>query len=373
MGHELVKVETSQELEQFIRLPWKVYKNHPCWVPPLIQERKKFLNPDINPFFEHAEVNLFLALDDDRLPVGRIALVHDQNYHDVHSEPVGMFGMFEAMDDPDLFCLLLDKAQQWCREKGYVRLIGPMNLSTNHECGLLVEGFESPTMFGIPYNPEYYGKHFEAWGLQKAKDLLAFRLDLIKIPDYLEGAATKLTKRNHFSVRSIDLSRFEKEISILWDVYNSAWIQNWGFVPMTEKEFTFSAQEMKSIIQPEFCLIAEVKGEPAGFSLALPDVNQVLRKMNGRLFPFGWAQFLLNKNKIDAFRVLTLGVKKKFRRLGIDALFYYETYRLFLEKKIKWCEMSWLLEDNKSMVDPMHRIGAHIYKRHRIYDRIITP
>ena len=373
MGYELVKVETSRELEQFIRLPWKVYKDHPCWVPPLIQERKKFLNPDINPFFEHAKVDLFLAVNSDRSPAGRIALIHDQNYQDDHSELVGMFGMFEAMDDSNLFHFLLDKAYEWCREKGYARLIGPMNLSTNHECGLLVEGFDSPTMFGIPYNHDYYGKYFEDWGLQKAKDLLAFRLDLIRIPEYLERAAKKLKKRNHFNIRPLDVKKFEEEISILWDVYNSAWIQNWGFVPMTQKEFVFSAQEMKPIVQPEFCLIAEVKGEPVGFSLALPDVNQVLKKMNGRLFPFGWAQFLLNKNKIDAFRVLTLGVKKKFRRLGIDALFYYETYRLFLERKIKWCEMSWLLEDNKSMVDPMYRIGAKIYKRHRIYERIITP
>ena len=373
MVYELVKVKTSQELEQFIRLPWKVYKGHPYWVPPLIQERKKFLNPDINPFFEHAEVDLFIALDTDRLPMGRIALIHDQSYQEAHSEFAGIFGMFEAMDDPDLFRFLLNKAHQWCLEKGYTRLIGPMNLSTNHECGLLIEGFESPTMFGIPYNPEYYGKHFEEWGLNKAKDLLALRLDLTEIPDYLVRAAEKLKKRNRFNVRPFDMGRFEKEISILWDVYNSAWIQNWGFVPMTQKEFEFSAQEMKPIVQPDLCLIAEVKGEPAGFSLALPDVNQVLRKMDGRLFPFGWAQFLLNKNKIDAFRVLTLGVKKKFRRLGIDVLFYYETYKLLLEKKIKWCEMSWLLEDNKSMIDPVERIGGTIYKRHRIYERSIIP
>lgn len=372
MGFELVKVETRQDLERFIRLPWKIYKDQPCWVPPLIRERKTFLNSDINPFFEHADADLFLAVDSDRSPVGRIALVHDRNFQDVHSESVGMFGMFESVNDPNLFKLLLDQAYQWCRDRKHARLMGPMNLSTNHECGLLVEGFESPTMFGIPYNPEFYAGHFEAWGLQKAKDLLALRLDLVKIPDYLERAAIKLNQRNHFNVRSLDPAQFEKEISILWDIYNSAWSVNWGFVPMTQKEFEFSAREMKSIIQPEFCLIAEVNGEPAGFSLALPDVNQVLKKMDGSLFPFGWARFLWGKNKIDAYRVLTLGVKKKYRRLGIDAWFYYETYRLFLEKKIKWCEMSWLLEDNKSILEPMYRIGGTVYKRHRIYERLIT-
>lgn len=369
----LIKVETRQDRERFIRLPWKIYKNQPSWVPPLIWEREKFLNPEINPFFEHAEVDLFLAVDADQSPVGRIALVHDRNYQKLHSEPLGMFGMFESVDDSRVFRLLLDQAHQWCQERAFSRLMGPMNLSTNHECGLLVEGFDSPTMFGIPYNPEYYGKHFEAWGLQKAKDLLAFRLDLIKVPDYLEKVAVKLKSRNHFNVRCLDMSRFEKEISVIWDIYNSAWDLNWGFVPMTQKEFEFSAREMKAIVQPEFCMIAEVKGEPVGFSLALPDVNQVLKKLDGSLFPFGWARFLWNKNKIDSYRVLTLGVKKKYRRLGIDAWFYYETYRLFIEKNIKWCEMSWLLEDNKGIVEPMHRIGGEIYKRHRIYERSVSP
>ena len=373
MSFELVKVESRQDLEKFICLPWKIYKDHPCWVPPLIQERKKFLDPDTNPFFEHAKVDLFLAVDSDRLPVGRIALIHDQGYQEIYSELAGMFGMFEAMDDSNLFRFLLDKANEWCHEHGYTRLIGPMNFSTNHECGLLVEGFDSPPMLGIPYNPEYYCKFFEEWGLQKAKDLVAFKLDLIKIPDYLEKAAVKLELRNHFHTRPLNLSRFGEEVSILWDIYNSAWSLNWGFVPMRRKEFEYAIKEVKPIIQPELCMIAEVKGEPAGFSMALPDINQILIDLNGRLFPLGWAKFLWKKNKINAYRVPILGVKKKFRRLGVDAWFYYETYRMFLEKNIKWCEMSWLLEDNKGILDPMHRIGGYIYKRHRIYEHIVIP
>ena len=373
MGFELVKVKTPENLERFIRLPWKIYKDQPYWVPPLIQERERFLNPDINPFFEHAEVDFFLAIDNGGSPVGRIALIDDQSYQALHSEPVGMFGMFESMDDLNLFHFLLEKAYQWCQEKGYARLIGPVNLSTNHECGLLIEGFDSPTMLGIPYNLEYYAKYFEKCGLQKAKDLLAFKLNFTKIPDYLEQSVKKLKRRNHFSIRPINLKRFDDEVSILWDIYNSAWSLNWGFVPMTRKEFEFSIREVKSIIQPEFCLIAEVKGEAAGFSMALPDINQVLMDLNGRLFPFGWVRLLWNKNKINAYRIPVLGVKKKFRRLGIDAWFYYETYKLFLEKKIKWCEMSWLLEDNESILNPIRRIGGFLYKRHRIYERFIKP
>ena len=182
---------------------------------------------------------------------------------------------------------------------------------------LLIEGFDSPTMLGIPYNPQNIMlKYFEECGLQKAKDLLALRLDFVKVPDYLERAAKKLKQRNRFTVRCLDLSRFDKEISILWDIYNSAWGLNWGFVPMTQKEFEFSAREMKSFIHPEFCLIAEVKGEPAGFSLALPDVNQVLKGMDGSLFPFGWAWFLWKKNKIDVFSGADAGCEEKIPQAG---------------------------------------------------------
>ena len=368
----LVKVETREDLDRFIRLPWKINKDNPCWIPPLIQERRKFLNPDYNPFFEHANADLYLAVEG-RSPVGRIALVDDKNFQKSQSEPSGIFGMFESVNDESVCRLLLDKAFDWCQEQGFVRLIGPLNLSMNHECGLLVEGFDSPAMLGIPYNPEYYVNHFESWGLRKVKDLLSFRLDLIKIPDYLSEVASKLEKRDRFSIRSMNVNRFEKDVSILWDIYNSAWGMNWGFVPMTKKEFIFAANDMKSFVRPEFCLIAEVDGEPAGFSLALPDVNQVLKKLNGSLFPFGWLRFLWMKKKIDVCRVLTLGVKQGFRKLGIDAYLYHETYRLFMESSIKWCEMSWLLEDNEGIVEPMHRIGGVIYKRHRIYERSVSP
>ena len=369
----LVKVATRQDLERFVRLPWKIYQDQPCWVPPLVTERLQFLNPDINPFFEHATAELFLALDTSGSPVGRIALVHDRSYEELYGESVGMFGMFESVDDPNVSRLLLDKAYQWCSEKGFVRLMGPMNLSTNHECGLLVEGFDTSTMIGIPYNPEYYGHHFTAWGLQKEKDLLSMRLDLIAVPDYLERAVAKLKQRNRFSVRCMDLSQFDREMAIMWDVYNSAWSLNWGFVPMTQKEFEFSAKEMKSFVRPEFCFIAEVDGEPAGFSLALPDINRVLKELGGSLFPFGWARFLWQKNKIDTFRVPVLGVKQKYRRLGIDAYLYYKTYGSLLENKARFLEMSWLLEDNKNILEPMFRLGGEVYKRHRIYERAVTP
>ncbi len=373
MNLKITEVKGSAELDRFIRLPWKIYKDHPCWVPPLISERKKFLNPQINPFFDRAEVKLLLAEDEKSNLLGRIALVKDHVYQENYSKNTGIFGMFEAVDDENVSRLLLDKAKSWSDENGFDKLIGPMNLSINHECGLMVDGFDLPPMLGIPYNPRYYEKHLLGWGFVKSKDLVSFRLDLTKIPEYLQNAAHKLEKRGRFNLRPLNLSRFEEELKIIWDIYNSAWDRNWGFVPMTYKEFAFAASEMKSFVNPDFCLIAEVKGQPIGFALALPDVNQVLKELDGTLFPFGWAKFLWKKNKIDSYRVLTLGVKKKFRRLGIDAYMYYETYKKFLEQNIKWCEMSWMLEDNADIIEPMFKIGGTIYKRHRIYERTFSP
>ena len=370
MGLELKRVATAKEKNVFIKLPWEIYRNEPCWIPPLLLERKKFLNSKINPFFKHAEVVYYLAFAENRKPAGRIAFILDHGYNEFHSEKTGLFGPFESIEDQRVVDLLLNAVFKECGARGLSRLMGPMNLSTNHECGLLVEGFEYPSMLGMPYNPPYYSNFLEEWGLVKAKDLVSFHIrDFKKIPEYLEGAMVRVRKRKRFSVRCLRMEQFEKELDILWEVYNSAWIHNWGFVPMTREEFIFASNEMRLIADPAFCLIAEVNGEPVGFSLTLPDINQVLKNMNGRLFPFGWFKFFMGKKKINSYRVLTLGVKKKFQRLGIDVHFYYETYKRCVEKKVPLCEMSWILEDNQAMLVPLHRMDAVIYRRHRIYER----
>lgn len=371
MTLSIKKVQTPADKNQFIRLPWKIYGDYPSWVPPLISEREKFLNPSINPFFKEAEVDLFLVVSDNQIPVGRIALTLNHAHNKFYSVRVGFWGMFETVDDKAVSELLLNTAEIWCRKKKLNKLIGPVNLSTNHESGLLVDGFDTTPVIGIPYNPPYYSDLVEHWGLSKVKDLVSLRLELPRIPEYLESGMARLRKRERFSIRPIRIDKFDEEIDKMWDVYNSAWTSNWGFVPMSWEEFEFSFNEVKSFIQPGFFFIAEVKGEPAGFSLTLPDINIVLKKMNGRLFPFGWAKFLWGKNNIKLYRVVALGVKKKYRRLGIDAGFYYETYKKFLEKKIKWCDLSWVLEDNKDILAPIERLGGKIYKRHRIYERDI--
>jgi GNAT superfamily N-acetyltransferase len=368
----LKKVESTEDTNRFIHFPHQIYSSESLWVAPLDSERKKFLSPQINPFFEHAEAEYFLALSTDGKTLGRIAAIVDHDHNRFHKENTGFFGMYECVNDAEVSTLLFNAAEQWCRGKKMDRMRGPFNLSTNHECGLLVENFEDPPVLGIPYNPPYYADLLHQWGLKKTKDLISFNLQLNQIPEYLQRAVSLIQKRNRFTIRCLQMDRFSREIDTLWDIYNSAWEANWGFVPMNRTEFVFAAQEMKPIVDPRVCFIAEMNGEPVGFSLALPDVNQALKPMKGKLFPFGWLKFILGKRRINRFRVITLGVKKQYQRLGIDAYFYYATYKQLMEINIFQVDMSWVLEDNQAIIGPIEKIGGVPYKRHRIYERNLT-
>ena len=284
MALSVKKVKTSTDKNKFIKLPWKIYGDSPLWVPPLISERKKFLDPSVNPFFKDSKVDFFLVISDNQTVVGRVALIENHVFNKELPERVGFFGMFEVVNDKQASDLLLDKAEQWCREKKFSKLVGPVSFTTNHECGLLVEGFDAPPVIGIPYNPRYYSDLIESWGLGKYKDLISLRMDLPKIPEYLETAIRRIVKRERFKVRTFCLNNFNGEMETIWSIYNESWANNWGFIPMSKEEFEYSANEMRGFIQPEYCFIAEVNGKPAGFSLTLPDVNVILKKMNGRVF-----------------------------------------------------------------------------------------
>lgn len=368
----LKKVKSSADIDRFIQFPHQLYSEDTLWVAPLDSERKKFLSPEVNPFFDHAEVEYFLAVSTDGKILGRIAAIVDHDHNRFHKESTGFFGMFECVNDAEVSTLLLNAAEQWCREKGMDRIRGPLSLSINHECGLLVENFDDSPVLGMPYNPPYYADLFIHWGLKKVKDLVSLDLQLIQVPEYLQRAVSLIQKRNRFSIRCLQMDRFDEEMDVLWDIYNAAWETNWGFVPMNHKEFVFTAQEMKRVVDPRLCFIAEVNGEPAGFSLTLPDVNQALKPMKGKLFPFGWLKFILGKRRINRSRVITLGVKKQFQRLGIDAFFYHATYKQLMELNIFRVDMSWILEDNQAMISPIEKIGGVPYKRHRIYERSFT-
>ncbi|MCH2392725.1 MAG: hypothetical protein MK238_09360, partial [Nitrospinales bacterium] len=229
MALSVKKVKTSTDKNKFIKLPWKIYGDSPLWVPPLISERKKFLDPSVNPFFKDSKVDLFLVISDNQTVVGRVALIENHVFNKELPEQVGFFGMFEVVNDKQASDLLLDKAEQWCREKKFSKLVGPVSFTTNHECGLLVDGFDTPPVIGIPYNPRYYSDLIESWGLGKYKDLVSLRMDLPKMPEYLESVIGRINKRERFTVRPFCLNKFSEDMAAIWSIYNESWANNWGF------------------------------------------------------------------------------------------------------------------------------------------------
>lgn len=365
------EVKTGKELLQFIKFPWKIYEDDPNWVPPLISERKAFFDPLENPFFEHAIVKNFLASTEGEL-VGRISAIVNHNHNRFHNDRVGFFGFFESIKDYQVSARLFDAARDFLKSQGMELLRGPCNFSTNDELGFLLEGYDSPPAFMMTYNPRYYLDFAEEYGFRKAKDLFAYYMhESVKPPERVVRVAEKVKKKKNLHIRRLNLKKLDSEIKIIKEIYNSAWSGNWGFVPMTDREFDHMARDLKKVVDPDLVLIAEVDGEPAGFSLALPNLNQVLHKINGRLFPLGILKFLWYtkiKRLVNGTRILTAGVVEKYRRQGIDNIFYLDTYRIGTGKGYSWGEFSWILEDNHAMNSALETLGARIYKKYRIYE-----
>ncbi|HID09873.1 MAG TPA: N-acetyltransferase [Candidatus Latescibacteria bacterium] len=362
-------VEGRKALWEFLRLPWRIYQGDPNWVPPLLREERARFDPSRNPFFEHAEVALFLALRD-REPVGRIAAIVNHRHNEFWNDRVGFFGFFEGPKEEEVAGRLFEEAGRWLRDKGMEVMRGPMEFSTNETCGMLVEGFDRPPMVMMPYNPPYYPQLLEALGLHKAKDLYAFyiRAD-VPIPEKVADVARAVQVRGDVQVRSLRMKEYWEEVKRVKIIYNSAWSKNWGFVPMTDAEFEHLARELKQIVEPELVLIAETDdGEPVGFSMAVPDVNQALRHINGRLDPISLAKLLWYSRKIDEGRLMTLGVREKFRRRGIEAVFYIRTLEAARKLGYVGGELSWILEDNHLINRAIETMGAKRYKTYRIYD-----
>lgn len=351
----------------FLKLPWKIYRDDRLWVPPLLMERKAFINPKKNPFFQHADVRLFLAREDGQT-VGRIAALVNHNHNAFHKERVGFFGLFECVQDFEIARALFDGAATWLKSRGMEAMRGPANFSTNEEVGLLVHGFDQSPMILMPYNPPYYAEFMERYGLKKAKDLYAHIRTAEEMPERLYRIAQKVQKKGRFRIRKVNMKDLRGEIERFKEVYNAAWEENWGFVPMTEAEIDHMASELKQILDPDLVLFVEVEDHMVGFALALPDINQALKRINGRLFPIGLFKLLYYTKRIDQLRVLILGVTEKYRKLGIDGLLYMEIFKEGIRKGYKRGEFSWILEDNVAMIRPLEAIGARHYKTYRIYD-----
>ena len=366
---EIRIVKTKKELNEFILYPWKVYGKDTNWVPQLIDDYKFILTAD-NPFWEHAEKELFMAFDSSGKPIGRIAAIIDQNFIDFHQEKTGFFGFYESIDSVDVAKVLFDKAKDWLRSKGMHKMIGPTNPSTNDEMGFLCEGFETPPRLMMPYNPKYYLTLAEKSGLKYAKELYAYDMDVsgnnIERLERLSQIAYK--KNPGLSVRKLNIKDFENEIAKAVTIYNAAWEKNWGFVPWTQKEFYTIAKRLKDLLLLDTTLLAEINGKPAAMLIAVPDYNFVMKKMNGRLFPFGLLKFLYFKNKIDALRLMIMGVVKENRQRGIEAVLYNESLKNSLRLGFKKCEFSWILEDNVMTQRACEMMGGKLYKKYRVYE-----
>ncbi len=365
-------VTNRRELQDFIRLPWNLYRNDPFWVPPLIRDMKKLLDRSQHPFFAHSAADFFLARRNGRC-VGRIAAILNSNHNRFHRENTAFFGFFEAMDDKAVASALLNAAEQWGRERGMTEMRGPMNYSTNETVGLLVDGFDADPCILMPHNPRYYAELMESAGYQKAMDLYAWFLRTEKgLNPKIVRVGEKVLRDEDIKIHTLNTSRFWDEVEVIRRVYNDAWSANWGFVPMTDDEFRHMAADLKTIVDPRVVLIAEKSGEPVAFSLAIPDFNQALKKINGRLFPFGLPLLLYHARHIRQVRVLALGIVKKLQNWsGLGAALYYESFRRGVAAGYQSCEFSWTLETNDLINRSMQLFGAEIYKRYRVYRKAL--
>ncbi|MEO0130756.1 MAG: hypothetical protein ABIK76_03600 [candidate division WOR-3 bacterium] len=372
---ELIKIEkvkNKNDLDLFAKLPFKIYQGDKNFVPPLISDVKETVSKNKNPYFRHADIELFLAYFKNEI-VGRIAGIIDYNYINHHKKNVGFFGFFEVVNNFEVACALFDTVKEWLKSKGMELMVGPANPALNDECAFLYEGFDSPPVIKMSYNPPYYLEFAERYGMEKAKDLYAYYINLDQfVPQKIANLIEKLKKKERFQVRNVNLKILDVELRKIKEIYNDAWQENWDFTPLTDEEINYLGKKLKPIAKSEIIPIVEIDGEPAGISIALPNYNEVLIHLNGKLFPFGIFKFLYYQRKIKSGRLWALGVKKKYRKTGVDALLYYETFLGGKKLGYEWGEVSWILEDNIEIIRPIETWGVKLYKKYRVYQYRIT-
>jgi GNAT superfamily N-acetyltransferase len=368
-------VRSRSERKRFVKVPFRLHRDHPQWVAPLVFERMQFLDPKKNPWFEHGEAQLFVA-ERDGEPAGRISAHIDRRWDEYQGGNDAMFGFFETSEDPEVARALLETAAEWARDKGRERILGPMDFTTNDEIGILIEGFERRPMILEPWHPPFYTQLIEAEGFAKVMDVLMWELQFgdlkegEKFDPSIHAAAEKALREEGIVLRTMRKREMADEVRRFMDVYNEAWGDNWGFVPITDAEVEFQAKNLKQVIDERWAYMAEKDGEAIGAALTLPDINQVMAKLNGRLLPFGWAKFLLGKRRIDQCRVFALGVKHAYRHTGVAAgLYLKHLEEAAVPGGIVGGEMGWILETNKPMNRAMEGMGGKVVKKYRLYER----
>lgn len=369
MGIKVRIAENKRDFHTFLHFPYELHRQNPHWVPQPLISQKAILDRRRHPFYRTADAEFFLAERDGEV-VGRIAAIHNRAHNDYHGDRTGFFGFFDCRDDDEAASALLDAAGAWCSERGLECIQGPMNPSTNYECAFLSEGFDGPPVIMMPWNPPYYLRLMEQAGMAAEKELLAYyvRSDL-PIPEKLSRVAERTLAKEGVTIRTLDLSRFREELDKVFMVYNDAWTDNWGYVPMSREEIETMARELKPVFDPRLILIMEKDGDPVGFLFAMPDLNQVFARMGGRLFPFGWWHLLRGRRRTSIVRVLAMGFRKSYTNMGFAAVIYEKIFRQANTLGYAGAEISWILEDN----EPMNRIAklldGDLYRRYRIYSR----
>ncbi len=364
-----------KDMNTFIDVPFRLRRDDPQWVPPLRFERRAFLDRKKNPWFEHAEAEFFLA-ERDGEPVGRISAHIDRRWDEYQGGSDGFFGFFEVANDPEAAKALLDTATEWVRAHGRERILGPMDFTMNDECGILIEGFNEPSMILEPWHPPYYKELIDGYGMEKTMDLLMWELYFGSLEQGesftpMIHAAADHSRKEGVTVREMKRSDMEAEVTRFMEVYNVAWGKNWGFVPITEAEVRFQAKNLKPVLDENWAMIAELDGEVVGAALTLPDVDQALTKMKGRLLPFGWVHFLRRKQYIDRLRVFALGVLPEHQHLGVAAALYEKHLHSAEHVGPPGGHMGWILETNQPMNRAMEGMGGKVVQRYRIYEKAL--
>jgi GNAT superfamily N-acetyltransferase len=375
MAVEVSSVSGGRDLKAFVDVPFHLHANEPLWVPPLKLERRLFLNRRMNAFFTHGEAEYFLARRDGRV-VGRVSAQVNHAFNEHREKKWGWFGFLEFEDDPEALAALLGAAESWGRERGMERMVGPASFTMNDESGVLIEGFELRPMIAQPWNPRYYPERIEQAGMVKAMDLLMWNLEVAdreKVLPVIFELAEKVQSEHGIRVRPMRRLQLRKDLDSFAEVYNSAWSQNWDFVPYSKKDLDALAQELQLVFDKHWFFIAEKEdtGEVVGMAMTIPDPNQFLVKMNGRLLPFGWWHFVNKSRIIDRVRVGWLGVKPEYQHTGVAAKLYVEHFNAAAVRRQKGGEMGWILETNKPMNRGMEAMGGRVVKRYRVYERAL--
>lgn len=355
---------------RFIDLPFTLYKNDKNWVALLRMESEKIFSAK-HPFYQTAEVSFWMAIKNG-VDVGRIMAVVNKTHLEIHQDNTGHYGFLESIDDKSIFEALFKTTSEWLKSQGLSKIQGPYNPSTNYECGNLIKGNDGVPVLMMPYNPTYYQKHIEDLGFSKAKDLIAYHTPSeFQMPEIITKIAHRAESKNKITYRTVSKKNWEQEIKLMFEIYNSAWEKNWGFIPMSKEEFFAMAKDLKAVVDEKLIMFALVDGVAAGFIIALPDFNQVLKQIpNGRLFPMGIFKVLNAKKYMTGVRVLTMGVKQEFRKLGLETILYHRCHENIKSyKQYKDIEMSWILEDNLNMNKPLIRMEATPYRVYRIFEK----